>query len=95
MATMLEEPHAESPPTADHGDIASLAHAEWTERQLPPVKPPTAGLLVQLFFVPMIIVGIIVVGGSDRTNESGAHRLPRTIMSSYARRIKGGKRRIT
>ncbi len=57
---MLEEPHAESPPAADHGDLASSAHAEWTERQLPPVKPPTPGLLVQLFFIPMIIVGIIV-----------------------------------
>ena len=32
----------------------------WTEKQLPPVKPPTTGLLMQLFFVPMIIVSIIV-----------------------------------
>lgn len=32
----------------------------WTENQLPPVKPPTTGLLMQLFFVPMIIVSIIV-----------------------------------
>lgn len=35
-------------------------NADWTERQLPPVKPPTTGLLMQLFFVPMIIVSIIV-----------------------------------
>ena len=36
------------------------AQDNWTEKQLPPVKPPTAGLLMQLFFVPMIIVSIIV-----------------------------------
>lgn len=34
--------------------------ADWTEKQLPPVTPPTTGLLMQLFFVPMIIVSIIV-----------------------------------
>lgn len=32
----------------------------WTDKQLPPVKPPTTGLLMQLFFVPMVIVSIIV-----------------------------------
>lgn len=36
------------------------AGSDWTEKQLPPVKPPTTGLLMQLFFVPMIIVSIIV-----------------------------------
>ena len=41
-------------------DSAGTANADWTEKQLPPVKPPTAGLLMQLFFVPMIIVSIIV-----------------------------------
>lgn len=35
-------------------------YPDWTEKQLPPVKPPTTGLLMQLFFVPMIIVSIIV-----------------------------------
>jgi hypothetical protein len=39
---------------------SSSADANWTEKQLPPVKPPTTGLLMQLFFVPMIIVSIIV-----------------------------------
>ncbi len=34
--------------------------SNWTDKQLPPVKPPTTGLLMQLFFVPMIIVSIIV-----------------------------------
>lgn len=29
--------------------------------QLPPVEPPTAGFIVQLFLIPMLIVGIIVV----------------------------------
>lgn len=35
-------------------------NTNWTEQQLPPVKPPTTGFLMQLFFVPMIIVSIIV-----------------------------------
>lgn len=38
----------------------SASGADWTDTQLPPVKPPTTGLLMQLFFVPMIIVSIIV-----------------------------------
>lgn len=29
--------------------------------QLPPVEPPSAGFIVQLFLIPMLIVGIIVV----------------------------------
>jgi len=40
--------------------LHSDGNADWTEKQLPPVKPPTAGLLMQLFFIPMIIVSIIV-----------------------------------
>lgn len=48
---MSETPLGETPPQPD---------ADWTDKQLPPVKPPTAGLLMQLFFVPMIIVSIIV-----------------------------------
>lgn len=35
-------------------------NTDWTDKQLPPVKPPTTGFLMQLFFVPMIIVSIIV-----------------------------------
>ncbi len=35
-------------------------NTDWTDQQLPPVKPPTTGFLMQLFFVPMIIVSIIV-----------------------------------
>jgi len=42
------------------GNTDPKKDASWTENQLPPVKPPTTGLLMQLFFVPMIIVSIIV-----------------------------------
>ena len=42
------------------GEVPSSTNAEWTEKQLPPVKPPTAGFLMQLFFVPMVIVAAIV-----------------------------------
>ncbi|MBI2479800.1 MAG: hypothetical protein HYV60_14545 [Planctomycetia bacterium] len=31
------------------------------DKPLPPIEPPSAGFLVQLFVIPMIIVGIIVV----------------------------------
>lgn len=47
-----------STPTGDPNRDPS--NQDWTEKQLPPVKPPTTGLLMQLFFVPMIIVSIIV-----------------------------------
>ncbi len=30
---------------------------------LPPVEPPSAGLVVQLFIIPLVIVGVLVVGG--------------------------------
>lgn len=43
-----------------NADSTQAGGTEWTEKQLPPVKPPTTGLLMQLFFVPMIIVSIIV-----------------------------------
>ena len=49
--TMSADPNS-SPPAPESTD--------WTEQQLPPVKPPTTGFLMQLFFVPMIIVSIIV-----------------------------------
>lgn len=38
----------------------ATTETSWTDKQLPPVKPPTTGLLMQLFFVPMVIVSIIV-----------------------------------
>ena len=49
-------------PTAPNSEPSSDAGSEtdWTQKQLPPVKPPTTGFLMQLFFVPMIIVTIIV-----------------------------------
>lgn len=46
--------------TTDDSTGSSQPQQDWTEKQLPPVKPPTTGLLMQLFFVPMIIVTIIV-----------------------------------
>lgn len=38
----------------------SSESTNWTQEQLPPVKPPTTGFLMQLFFVPMLIVAVIV-----------------------------------
>ena len=49
--TMSADPNSPPPPSES---------TDWTEQQLPPVKPPTTGFLMQLFFVPMIIVSIIV-----------------------------------
>ena len=49
MSSDSENPSTETPTKPD-----------WTDKQLPPVKPPTTGLLMQLFFVPMVIVSIIV-----------------------------------
>lgn len=34
---------------------------ELADDALPPVEPPTAGFLLQLFFIPLLIVGIIVL----------------------------------
>jgi len=45
----------EESPSSD--SAAQIAAAD----QLPPVEPPTAGFIVQLFLIPMLIVGIIVV----------------------------------
>lgn len=47
-------------PNSSDTESRPSAGPEWTEQQLPPVKPPSASVLVQLFFVPMIIVSIIV-----------------------------------
>jgi len=38
-----------------------MSERNWTDDQLPPVRPPTAGFLVQLFFIPMIIVATPVL----------------------------------
>lgn len=53
---MTQDSPTNNPANTTKDAVAS----DWTENQLPPVKPPTAGLLMQLFFVPMIIVTIIV-----------------------------------
>ena len=45
----------EGSPSSDSAEPIAAAD------QLPPVEPPTAGFIVQLFLIPMLIVGIIVV----------------------------------
>ena len=45
------------PESTDRSSPEPLAAAD----QLPPVEPPSAGFIVQLFLIPMLIVGIIVV----------------------------------
>jgi len=45
---------------ADHAPLASPAGRSTADDMLPPVEPPSAGFLVQLFLVPGVIVAIIV-----------------------------------
>ncbi len=49
-------------PSVPSPDNAPLhEHTPWPDQQLPPVKPPSPAFLMQLFFIPLIIVTIIVM----------------------------------
>ena len=43
-------------------DEAPLEHWE-APGELPPVETPSAGLVVQLFIIPLVIVAVLVIGG--------------------------------
>lgn len=50
-----------SSPSDDYSTKTAVPERRRAEDALPPVEPPTAGFLLQLFFIPLLIVGIIVL----------------------------------